>query len=165
MGKKNLTKLCLCREAMLIWVSVGSASLRSVALTRKKKKQKKAEIDINFSFSISFLLVIVSSELVSWVAAELSFQKRERKRSSVVTSLPDAPALLQQRPYAIRASVVWDRSCLHYGERQSVTPWVTYRAWWESSCFLSTNASACSHPGWDAFTAAFLFSPSFLAAP
>lgn len=31
-GEKNLTKLCLCRQAMLMWVSVGSASLRSVAL-------------------------------------------------------------------------------------------------------------------------------------
>lgn len=39
--KKYRTRLCLCRQAMLIWVSVGSASLRSVALTRSKKKKKK----------------------------------------------------------------------------------------------------------------------------
>lgn len=37
MRKKYLTRLCLCRQAMLIWVSVGSASLRSVALTRSKE--------------------------------------------------------------------------------------------------------------------------------
>lgn len=36
--KRNLTRLCLCRQAMLIWVSVGSASLRSVALTRGREK-------------------------------------------------------------------------------------------------------------------------------
>lgn len=37
--QKHLTRLCLCRQAMLMWVSVGSASLRSVALTRSKEKK------------------------------------------------------------------------------------------------------------------------------
>lgn len=40
---------------MLIWVSVGSASLRSVALTRsKRKKKKKVGIAINlFQYQLS----------------------------------------------------------------------------------------------------------------
>lgn len=50
--KKYRTRLCLCRQAMLIWVSVGSASLRSVALTRSKKKKKKLEFPL-ISLSVS----------------------------------------------------------------------------------------------------------------
>lgn len=37
--------------------------------------------------------------------------------SSEFGSSPDAPALLQQCPNAVGASVVWDRSCLSPGEK------------------------------------------------
>lgn len=47
--KGDLTRLCLCKQAMLIWVSVGSASLRSVVLTRGKKKKKGKKLPLKLS--------------------------------------------------------------------------------------------------------------------
>lgn len=72
---------------------MGSASLRSAALTRSKGGKKKLELPL-MSSSINFL-----------------------SHSSEFGSSPDAPALLQQCPNAVGASVVRDRSCLSPGEK------------------------------------------------
>lgn len=87
-----LTSFCSCKRAMLMWVRVGSASLRSAAL-RGNGQRRKAQV---------------------WGATRSGHAASARPDGkAALDCLPNTSPFLKQSPYSIRAPVIWDRGCLH----------------------------------------------------